>query len=165
MKIQNSGYNAIIKPSTLYTVALDTNKSGTIGIDLGGMKTVTTNNVVTITTPAILSDDSLRLFGKGIKGSKVRLLEGDKTNWMPSFFEGMKSSFEDKFDATDNTYKMEILSKDGNLIDIEYQALVNKASGMTCDFITYKDLPCWQIRTQAYTEYYNYFRASKQNNT
>ena len=117
MKIKNTGYNAIIKPSTLYTVALDTNESGTVGMNLGGMKTVTTNNVVTITTPAILSDDSLRLFGKGIKGSKVRLLEGDKTNWIPSFFEGMKSSFEDKV-QDDGSYKMEILSNNKNLINV-----------------------------------------------
>ena len=114
MKIKNSGYNAIIKPSTLYTVALDTNKSGTIGINLGGAKGTTTNNVLKLTTPATLADDSLRIYGKGIKGSKVRLLEGDKTNWIPSHFEGMKSSFEDKFDATDNTYKMEILSNNEN---------------------------------------------------
>lgn len=114
MKIQNTGYNVIIKPSTLYTVALDTNKSGTIGMNLGGVKGTTTNNMLTLTTPATLSDDSLRLYGKGIKGSKVRLLEGDKTNWIPSHFEGMKSSFEDKFDTTDNTYKMEILSKNKN---------------------------------------------------
>lgn len=110
MKIQNTGYNAIIKPSTLYTITLDTDKSGTIGMNLGGAKGTTTNNVSTLTTPATLADDSLRLYGKGIKGSKVRLLEGDKTNWIPSHFEGMKSSFEDKFDVTDNTYKMEILS-------------------------------------------------------
>lgn len=115
MKIQNSGYNAIIKPSTLYTVALDTNKSGTIGMNLGGTKGTTTNNVLTLTTPATLTDDSLRLYGKGIKGSRVRILEGDKTNWIPSHFEGMKSSFEDKFDATDNTYKMEILSNKGGM--------------------------------------------------
>ena len=119
MKIQNSGYNAIIKPSTLYTVALDTNKSGTIGMNLGGVKGTTTNNVLTLTTPATLTDDSLRLYGKGIKGSKVRILEGDKTNWIPSHFEGMKSSFEDKFDVTDNTYKMEILSNNINLVDYE----------------------------------------------
>ena len=114
MKIQNTGYNAIIKPSTLYTVALDTNKSGTIGMNLGGVKGTTTNNVLKLTTPATLTDDSLRLYGKGIKGSKVRLLEGDKTNWMPSFFEGMKSSFEDKV-QDDGSYKMEILSNNKNL--------------------------------------------------
>lgn len=119
MKIQNTGYNAIIKPSTLYTVALDTNKSGTIGTNLGGVKGTTTNNVLTLTTPATLTDDSLRLYGKGIKGSKVRILEGDKTNWIPSHFEGMKSSFEDKFDVTDNTYKMKILSNNINLVDYE----------------------------------------------
>lgn len=114
MKIKNSGYNAIIKPSTLYTIAIDTNKSGTIGMNLGGVKGITTNNILTLTTPSTLTDDSLRLYGKGIKGSKVRLLEGYKTNWIPSYFEGMKSSFEDKFDATDNTYKMEILSNNKN---------------------------------------------------
>lgn len=125
MKIQNSGYNAIIKPSTLYTVALDTDKSGTIGMNLGGAKGTTTNNVLTLTTPATLTDDSLRIYGKGIKGSKVRLLEGDKTNWIPSFFEGMKSSFEDKFDVTDNTYKMEILSNNKNLFDGNWTRIGN----------------------------------------
>ena len=128
MKIKNSGYNAIIKPSTLYTVALDTNKSGTIGMNLGGAKVTTTNNVATITTPATLSDDSLRLYGKGIKGFKVRLLEGDKTNWIPSHFEGMNSSFEDKFDATDNTYKMEISSGNENKITKEYIELMKDVS-------------------------------------
>lgn len=129
MKIKNSGYNAIIKPSTLYTVALDTNKSGTIGMNLGGAKATTTNNVATITTPATLADDSLRLYGKDIKGSKVRLLEGDKTNWIPSFFEGMKSSFEDKFDTTDNTYKMEILSNNKNLVSLKSENAYGLVSG------------------------------------
>ena len=135
MKIKNSGYNAIIKPSTQYTVALDTNKSGTIGMNLGGAKVTTTNNVATITTPATLTDDSLRLHGKGINASKVRLLERDKTNWIPSFFEGMKSSFEDKL-QDDGTYKMEILSNNKNLfgsfssIDdlLENKALVGNIS-------------------------------------
>lgn len=122
MKIKNSGYNAIIKPSTLYTVALDTNKSGTIGMDLGGAKVTTINNVATITTPATLSDDSLRLYGKGINGSKVRLLEGDKTNWIPSFFEGMKSSFEDKL-QDDGSYKMEILMNNENLLDLSQHSI------------------------------------------
>ena len=54
---------------------------------------------------------------RGIKVSKVRLLEGDKTNYIPSFFEGMKSSFEDKLQE-DGTYKMEILLNNENLIPI-----------------------------------------------
>lgn len=118
MKVQNSGYNTIIKPSTKYTVAFDTNKSGEVGINLGGAKVTTTNNVATITTPATLTDDTLRLYGKGIKASKVRLLEGDKTNWIPSHFEGMQSSFEDKL-QDDGTYKMEILSKNENVFNVD----------------------------------------------
>lgn len=122
MKIQNTGYNAIIKPNTLYTVALDTNIGGTVGMNLGGAKGTTTNNVLKLTTPATLSDDSLRLYGKGIKGSKVRLLEGDKTNWIPSHFEGMKSSFEDKVQE-DGSYKMEILMNNENLLDLSQHSI------------------------------------------
>ena len=113
MVIKNSGYNCILKPSTLYTIALDTNKSGTIGMNLGGAKGTTSNNVATITTPETLTDNTLRLYGKGIKSSKVRLLEGDKTNWIPSHFEGMKSCFEDKLQE-DGKYKMEILSRNSD---------------------------------------------------
>ena len=48
-------YNVIIKPNTLYTVALDTNKTGTIRINLGGAEVTTTNNVAMITTPETLT--------------------------------------------------------------------------------------------------------------
>lgn len=113
MVIKNTGYNCILKPSTLYTIALDTNKSGTIGMNLGGAEGTTSNNVATITTPATLIDNILRLYGKGIKASGVRLLEGDKTNWIPSHFEGMKSCFEDKLQE-DGKYKMEILSRNSD---------------------------------------------------
>lgn len=128
MKIQNTGYNAIIKPNTLYTVALDTNKGGTVGMNLGGAKGTTTNNVLKLTTPATLTDDSLRLYGKGMKGSKVRLLEGDKTNWIPSHFEGMKSSFEDKVQE-DGSYKMEILMNNENLIPVPNMSFLSKVKG------------------------------------
>ena len=113
MVIKNSGYNCILKPSTLYTIALDTNKNGTIGMNLGGGKGTTSNNVATITTPATLIDNTLRLYGKGIKASGIRLLEGDKTNWIPSHFEGMKSCFEDRL-QDDGKYKMEILSRNSD---------------------------------------------------
>ena len=118
MVIKNNGYNCILKPSTLYTIALDTNKSGTIGMNLGGAKGTTSNNIATITTPATLTDNTLRLYGKGIKSSNVRLLEGDKTNWIPSHFEGMKSCFDDNL-QDDGKYKMEILSKNKNLFNSE----------------------------------------------
>ena len=131
MVVKNSGYNAIIKPSTQYTVAFDTNTSGEVGINLGGAKVTTTNNVATITTPSTLTDDSLTLYGKGIKASKVRLLEGDKTNYIPSYFEGMKSCFEDKL-QDDGSYKMEILSNNENLFDMKsYQELLKNDSNIT----------------------------------
>ena len=117
MKIKNTGYNAIIKPNTLYTVAIGTNKGGTIGMDLGGAKGTTTNNVLKLTTPATLSDDSLRIYGKGLKGSKVRLFEGDIIN-IPKYFTGMQSSFEDKV-QTDGSYKVEVLSNNENLFRLE----------------------------------------------
>lgn len=141
MKVKNSGYNAIIKPSTLYTVALDTNKSGTIGMNLGGTKVTTTNNVAIITTPATLTDDSLRIYGKGIKGFKVRLLEGDKTNWIPSFFEGMKSCFEDRVQE-DGTYKMEILSNNKNLFN---ENILEKANSNYYEIINKDNRRCLKI--------------------
>ena len=127
MQIKNTGYNAIIKPSTLYTVAVDTDKNGTIGINLGGAKVTTTNNVAMITTPETLTDNTLKLYGTNIKCSKVRLLEGDKTNWIPSFFEGMKSSFEDKVQE-DGSYKMEILMNNENLINADMIIKANPSS-------------------------------------
>ena len=119
MAVKNTGYNAIIKPSTQYTVAFDTDKSGEVGINLGGSKVTTTNNVATVTTPSTLVDDTLRLTGKGIKASKVRLLEGDKTNYIPSYFEGMKSSFEEQ--AEEDKYKIEIFSQNKNIFDEEME--------------------------------------------
>ena len=110
---QEEGYNAIIKPSTKYTIVFDTDKTGTVGVDLGGAKTSTTNNVATITTPSTLTDNTLKLTGKGIKVDNVMVLEGDKTSCVPSYFEGMKSCFEDK--KQDNgSYEVEIVSYNEN---------------------------------------------------
>lgn len=152
MKVKNSGYNVITKPNTLYTVALDTNKSGTIGMNLCGAKKTTTNNVALITTPSTLSDDSLRVYGKGVKGSKVRLLEGDKSNWIPSMFEGMKSCFEDKFDSVENGYKMEILNNNENLMPIKSVRVPN------CPPNSFSNTPnsCWayNIPCKPNTTYY-----------
>lgn len=137
MVIKNSGYNCILKPSTLYTIAIDTNKSGTIGMNLGGAKGTTSNNVTTITTPATLTDNTLRLYGKGIKASGVRLLEGDKTNWIPSHFEGMKSCFEDRL-QDDGKYKMEILCNNKNLFSIKDIASKSAGVGGKIDILTDK---------------------------
>ena len=123
MKVKNIGYNVIIKPNTLYTIALDANRNGTISIDLGGKKGVTYDNVLTLTTPNDIND-SLRIYGKGIKSFKVRLLEGDRINWVPSYFEGMKSSFEENIQE-DGSYKMEILSNNENLFDAKNAKIIS----------------------------------------
>ncbi|MEG2246295.1 MAG: hypothetical protein RSC84_02500 [Peptostreptococcaceae bacterium] len=119
MKVKNTGYNAIIKPSTLYTVALGASEvKKDIGMNLGGIKGTTNSGVLTLTTPATLVDDSLRISGKGMKGSQVRLLEGDNTKWVPGHFEGMKSCFEDKVQE-DGFYKMEFISNNENLFNYQ----------------------------------------------
>ena len=114
MKIRNTGYNTTIKPNTQYTVVFDTDKNGEVGIELGGAKVTTSNNVATTTTPATLSDSDLRLYCKGIKSSKVRLLEGNKSSCIPGYFEGLQSCFEDKL-QDDGTYKIEITSRNKDI--------------------------------------------------
>ncbi len=141
MVIRNSGYNCILKPSTLYTVALDTNKSGTIGMNLGGVKGTTTNNVLKLTTPATLTDNTLRLYGKGIKGSKVRLLEGDKTNYIPGYFTGMESVFEqelvtDEKDKNYGKYKVNVKAVGKNL----FGGYIKDFNNYTFDGGVYKSL-------------------------
>lgn len=128
MKVKNSGYNVLLKPSTLYTVALDTsNREGTnvisdIKVNLGGAEKTATNNIVTLTTPSTLVDDSLRISGKGLTSTNVRLLEVDKTNFIPSYFEGLKSSFEEK--QGDN-HIVEVVSNNKNLLDLNNAKIYN----------------------------------------
>ena len=142
MKVKNTGYTSIIKPSTQYTVAFDTDTRGEVGINLASSKVTTTNNVATVTTPSTLTDDSLRLYGKGIKASNVRLLEGDKTNYIPGFFEGMKSCFEENIQE-DESYKVEIISSNlDNSKSNKLQLQLNKplrAVGDIKDKLVFKD--------------------------
>ena len=128
MKVKNSGYDCILKPNTTYTVAVDTDKSGTIEMDLGGAKGETNNNVLTLTTPEILVNNLLRLYGEGIKISNIRVLEGDVPDNIPTYFEGIQSSFENNIQNND-TYKMEITSNNKNLFDyknIDFNRIIIK---------------------------------------
>jgi hypothetical protein len=98
MQIKNSGYNAIIKPSTQYTVALNANINEEINVDLGGTEVTTTNNIITITTPNTLTNENLMLYGKNVVINNAMLFEGDMTSNLPSrYIEGLKSSFEDGY--------------------------------------------------------------------
>ena len=98
MQVKNSGYNAIIKPSTQYTIALNANINKEINVDLGGTEVTTTNNVITITTPSTLINENLMLYGKNVVINNAMLFEGDMTSNLPSkYIEGLKSSFEDGY--------------------------------------------------------------------
>ena len=112
MVIKNSGYNCILKPNTKYTVV--TNTQNSISAKIGNTKVDSTNNVFTIVTPSTLTDNVLRFSGKGLTTKDIMLLEGDKTNYIPKYFTGMESAFEQEYDKEKNKYKVNVKVTDGN---------------------------------------------------
>ena len=112
MVIKNTGYNCILKPNTKYTVV--TNTQGSISAKIGSTKVNSTSNVFTIITPSTLTDSVLRLSGKGLTTKDIMLLEGDKTNYIPKYFTGMESAFEQEYDEEKNKYKVNVKVTDGN---------------------------------------------------
>ena len=117
MVIKNSGYNCILKPNTKYTVV--TNTQNSISAKIGSAKVDSTNNVFTIITPSTLTDSVLRFSGKGLTTKNIMLLEGDKTNYIPGYFTGMESAFEqelvtDEKDKNYGKYKVTAKVTDGN---------------------------------------------------
>ena len=112
MVIKNTGYNCILKPNTKYTVV--TNTQGSISAKVGSTKVDYTSNVFTIITPSTLTDSVLRFSGKGLTTKDIMLLEGDKTNYIPKYFTGMESAFEQEYDEEKNKYKVNVKVTDGN---------------------------------------------------
>ena len=112
MVIKNTGYNCILKPNTKYTVV--TNTQGSISAKIGSTKVDSTSNVFTIITPSTLTDSVLRFSGKGLTTKDIMLLEGDKTNYIPKYFTGMESAFEQEYDEEKNKYKVNVKVTDGN---------------------------------------------------
>lgn len=117
MVIKNTGYNCILKPNTKYTVV--TNTQNSISAKIGSTKVDSTNNVFTIITPTTLTDSVLRFSGKGLTTKDIILLEGDKTNYIPGYFTGMESAFEqelatDEKDKNYGKYKVNVKVTDGN---------------------------------------------------
>ena len=110
--IRNTGYNCILKPNTKYTVV--TNTQGSISAKIGSTKVDSTSNVFTIVTPSTLTDSILRFSGKGLTTKDIMLLEGDKTNYIPKYFTGMESAFEQEYDEEKNKYKVNVKVTDGN---------------------------------------------------
>ena len=118
IKVKNTRYNVILKPNTEYTVVVNTDKPGSIVMNLGGAKGETSNNLLILTTPETLVDNSLRLYGKDIKVKNIRVLEGNKVDNIPSYFRGIQSSFENN--KIGDNYEVKIQSSNKNLFDSEY---------------------------------------------
>ena len=87
-------YDAIIKPSTQYTLRFnqdEVNTDNPLTVNLGGTEQVVTSNHFTMTTPSTLTHNQLQFSGKGNVVSKVQVIEGDVTGIEYPYFEGMNS--------------------------------------------------------------------------
>jgi hypothetical protein len=106
----NLAYDAIIKPSTLYTIRFkhDTvNADNPLTIDLGGTVQEVTSTEFTITTPSTLTHNQLVFSGKNNVVSEVQVIEGDVTSIEYPFFEGM------------NDVRFTDMTRNVNLFDIK----------------------------------------------
>lgn len=94
--VKNHGFNCLLKPSTTYTV------SSNLGLN-------------TVTTPSTLTEDCLRFMDTDTSDvttmKDVLILEGDwttKADLIPDNFSGIKSAFEQEYDAEKGKYKVNI---------------------------------------------------------
>ena len=112
MEIKNSTYDCILSPNTKYTVKLDSNISNDIQVNLGGTNTVVNTNIFEITTPNELTNESLTLYGNGEIVNNAMLFIDDMDNVdTDGYFEGMKSSFEDRHIPSENLWNINELLK------------------------------------------------------
>lgn len=106
LTVKNNFYlTKLLQPSTEYTlyfVAFKNGSTSDININLGGaIKTITNANIlnenkISITTPATLESDKLKITGSGIKVNNIMLFQGQVSKSIPYYFEDIQSSFEDK---------------------------------------------------------------------
>lgn len=85
-------YPTIIKPSTQYTLKLKrdvVDSANQLTVNVGGVSTSVTSDIMTITTPDTLTSQDIVLTGKNNVVSKLQLIEGDVTGIDYPFFEGM----------------------------------------------------------------------------
>lgn len=111
LKVKNHGFNALLKPSTTYTIASNQ-----------GTQTFVTGAEI---------DDSLRLYGEGTMND-VRVFEGAVTD-IPSHFSGIESAFEQAYDEEVGKYKVEIRTTGKNLFDLNKLNLSVQEEGLTID--------------------------------
>lgn len=85
-------YPTIIKPSTQYTLKLNRDVVDSVNqltVNVGGVSTSITSDVMTITTPSALTSQDIIFTGKNNVVSQLQLIEGDVTGIDYPFFEGM----------------------------------------------------------------------------
>lgn len=111
MKVKNTGYHCILKPSTEYTIMAEVDKAyETLKFNLDGTIQNASNKCMgVITSPSTLNDSQLRISCKGVRAKKIRVIEGNVLNIAPAYFDGKISTFEDN--------KMSLRSKGINLCD------------------------------------------------
>lgn len=150
LKMVGSGYyptiyykDYILKPNTKYTLIVNVDKldisnkhGGWVLLRVGeeGNENIIVNNptktglyVQTFTTPNVKQINNLETYMRPemtsdniIELSNMMILEGDWTNReLPPYFEDLQSSFEEKVN-NEGKYEIEILSKNKNLLDIDY---------------------------------------------
>lgn len=117
-------YPTIIKPSTQYTLKLKRDvidSANQLTVNVGGVSTSITSNVMTITTPDALTSQDIVFTGKNNVISKLQLIEGDVTGIDYPYFEGMSDVKSPKLLATGKNLvaktKKGAQDSNGNIID------------------------------------------------
>ena len=125
-----------ILPDTKYIIKLKSNKQDTIEINLGGTVQTeiiypTINNTIVITTPTILTDNKLTIYGTA-KISNVMILEYEEYLEDMSYFQGMKSSFEDEKEVVDgqDRYKVNVKLIGSNKLDMVNHIVDSTSDGL-----------------------------------
>ena len=117
-------YPTIIKPSTQYTLKLKrdvVDSANQLTVNVGGVSTSVTSDIMTITTPDTLTSQDIIFTGKNNVISKLQLIEGDVTGIDCPYFEGMLDVKSPKLLATgknlfDGEYELDkYLKADGTL--------------------------------------------------
>lgn len=146
LNIESYGYRkeALIKPSTKYTIHFNNKFSDEnfkdIKVDLGGaVGNVTANNgwlMLTLTTPATLAHNELRISGYGIKVSNVMCNEGDEYR---EFVDGLASVG----DKSKNLFNVEIMKQ--TALDSNNGSTSYRVDRDTTDFLKIKPLTTYIV--------------------
>lgn len=120
-------YPTIIKPSTQYTLKLKrdvVDSANQLTVNIGGVSTSVTSNVMTITTPDTLTSQDIVFTGKNNVVSKLQLIEGDVASIDYPFFEGMSDVKSPKLLATGkNLFDLPLIQKQSYVIEFDANSI------------------------------------------